>query len=316
LPTLDWLRLPGTTVERKHLEPTEGFEGWPPPLGKRAFVGAAFTPERGVSAMELAAMVPPLTATKSWFFFGDEIVSLGSDIDCPSENVAETTVNQWPLSDPAAPLTVDGQARPTALPWNEDLTAPRWAHCDGIGYYFPEPQTVKAQRVVQSGSWRLLVDGGRDTEYSHPFLTLWFDHGAQAKGGRYAYAILPRTTAAQTEAYAAAPPITILAHDSKVHAVRHTKRNAVGVVFWEPGSVGPLSADRACIAYYENAADGVILAVSDPTHESSTFRVTIDQPLMPTQLPAEMSSEIVGGKTVVTCHAEKGRNYLARFARR
>jgi len=326
LPTLDWLRLPGTTVERKHLEPTEGFEGWPPPLGKRAFVGGAFTLERGVSAMELAAMVPPLTAKKSWFFFDDEIVSLASDIDCPSDNAAETTVNQWPLSDPAAPLTVDGHVKPVTLPWSEDLANPRWAHCDGIGYYFPEgtlslskgpqPQALKAQRIVQSGSWRLLTDAGRDTPHSHPFLTLWFDHGRQANGVRYAYAILPRKTAAQMEAYAAAPPITILAHDSRTHAVRHHARNAVGVVFWEPGSVGKLSADRACIAFYEETAEGVALAVSDPTHQSSVFHVTIDEPLTPAQLPPEMSSEVADGKTIITCRAENGRNYVARFRRR
>ena len=315
LPTLDWLRLPGTTVERKHLEPAEGIEGWPPPLGRRAFVGGAFTPERGASAMELAAMVPPLTAKKSWFFFGDEIVCLGSDIDCPSDNAAETTVNQWPLCDPAAPLTVDGQVKSATVPWSEDLQTVRWAHCDGIGYYFPEPQTLKAQRIVQSGSWRLMTDGSRDTVYSHPFLTVWYDHGAQAKGARYAYAILPRKTAEQMEAYAASPPITILAHDSNIHAVRQNQRGAVGVVFWEPGSVGKLSADRACIAFYEETAAGLTLAVTDPTHQASTFHVTVAEPLTPTQLPPGVSSETAGGKTVITYHAENGRNYLAHFAR-
>jgi hypothetical protein len=315
LPTLDWLRLPGTTVERKQLKPAEGIEGWPPPLGKRAFVGGAFTENAGASAMELAAMVPPLTARKSWFFFGQDIVCLGSDIDCASDNPAETTVNQWPLTDPAAPLTVDGRVMPASLPWHEELKDITWAQCDGIGYYFPEPQRVQAKREEQRGSWRLLVDGARDTEYSHPFLTLWFDHGKQARGASYAYALLPGKTAAQTEACAAAKSITILAHDSKAHAVRQNARGAVGVVFWEPGAAGRLSTDRACIAYYEETADGLTLAVTDPTQQSSVFRVTIDEALTPTQLPPEVSAEIVDGKTVVTYHAEKGHNYVARFGR-
>lgn len=316
LPTLDWLRLPGTTVERKHLEPAEGLEGWPPPLGKRAFVGAAFTPERGVSAMELAAMVPPLTARRSWFFFGDEIVALGSDVDCPSDNVTETTVNQWPLSDPAATLTVDGEVKPATLPWSEELAAPRWVHCDGIGYYFSEPQTLEAQRVEQRGSWRLLVDGGRDTEYSHPFLTLWHDHGTQAKGGRYSYTILPGRSAAQTEAHAAAPPVTILAHDGKAHAVRHAGRNALGFVFWEAGTVDKVSVDRACIVYSEETAEGLTLAVSDPTHATAMLHVSIDAPLTAVQLPPEASSEVVRGKTRVTYRVARGRNYVVRFASR
>jgi len=313
LPSLDWLRLPGTTVERKHLQPAEGIEGWPPPLGRRGFVGGAFTPERGASAMDLAAMVPPLTAMKSWFFFGDEIVCLGSDINCPSDHPAETIVNQWPLSEPLAALTVDGQVKPAQLPWSEDLSAVRWVHCGGIGYTFPEPQPLKLKRETQAGSWHDMSDSQSDAVHSHPFLTLWFDHGRQAKGAAYAYVILPRKSAAETEAYAASGAITILAHDSRTHAVRQNRRHSVGVVFWEPGVAGKLSADRACIAYYEETAEGLTLAVSDPTHHASTFHVTIDEPLTPTQLPAEMSSEIADGKTIITFRAKNGRNSLARF---
>jgi hyaluronate lyase len=314
LPTLDWLRLPGITVERRHLEPAEGFEGWPPPLGHRAFVGGAFTSERGVSAMELAAMVPPLTARKSWFFLGDVIVALGSDIGCPSDNPAETTVNQWPLTDADAPLIVEGRGVRSAAPWQEELQAPRWAHCDGIGYYFPEPQPLRAQRAIQRGSWHDMSDSQSAAEHAHPFLTLWFDHGAQAKGAAYAYALLPRKTAAETEAFAASGRIEVLAHNSRAHAVHDRGRNALGVVFWQPGTVGKLSADRACLAYYEESAEQGALAISDPTHATSTFRVTIAEALTPVDLAPELSSEIVNGRTVVTCRAEQGQNYVARFA--
>jgi hypothetical protein len=315
LPTLDWLRLPGTTVERGKLEPAEGIEAWPPPLGKRAFVGGAFTAERGASAMDLEAMVPPLTAKKSWFFFGDEIVCLGSDIDCPSDSPAETTVNQWPLTDPAAPLSVDGEVKPADLPWSEDLTAARWIHCDEIGYIFPKPQPLKLKRELQTGSWHDMSDSQSDAPHSHPFLTLWFDHGPRAKGAAYAYAILPRKTAAETGEYAASGSISILAHDSHTHAVRQNQRGAVGVVFWAPGSMEKLSADRACIAFYEETGDGIVLAVSDPTHESSTFHVTIDEPLIPTDLPPEISSEVVNGKTALAYRSENGRNHVVHLAR-
>jgi hyaluronate lyase len=312
LPTLDWLRLPGTTVERRQLKPAEGYEQQPRPA-TRAFVGGVSTKDRGVSAMELAAAASPLTARKSWFFFGDEIVCLGSDIDCPTDRPAETVVNQWPLTDPAAPLTVDGQVQPSSLPWHEVLPDPKWAHCDGIGYYFPEPAHLEAQRAVQTGVWRSMTETGSEATHSNPFLTLWFDHGTQARGASYSYAILPAKTAAQTEAYAASNPITILAHDSRAHAVRQNARNAVGVVFWAPGSAGRLSADRACIAFYEETTEGFTLAVSDPTHQASTFHVTIDEPLTPVQLPPEVSSTISDGRTILTYRAERGRNYLGHF---
>jgi chondroitin AC lyase len=315
LPTLDWLRLPGTTVERKRLKPAEGIEGWPPPLGRRSFVGGAFTHARGVSAMELEAMVPPLSARKSWFFFGDEIVCLGSDINCPSDYPAETIVTQWPLTQEATPFTVDGRVMPSRAPSRQTVKRPRWAHCDGIGYCFPEPQLLKARRGVQRGSWHDMSDSQSRAVHSHPFLTLWFDHGRRAKGAAYAYAILPRKTAAETEAYAASNAVTVLAHDSGLHAVRQTAHNALGVVFWQPGSLGRLSTDRACIVFCEESEGGLTLSVSDPTHESSTLHLSFDEVLTPERLPPELTAEVAGGTTIITCRAENGRNYLAHFLR-
>jgi len=315
LPTLDWLRLPGTTVERKHLKAAEGYEDWPPPAAKRAFVGGAFTAGHGVSAMELAAAASPLTAHKSWFFFDDEVVCLGSDIACPTDNPTETIVNQRPLTEARVPLTVDGATKPSVLPWSEELRNAKWAQCDGIGYLFPKPGRVKAQRTVQSGAWRTMTETGSGEVHENPFLTLWFDHGAQAKGATYAYGVVPNKTAGQMQAYAESAPITILAHTSAVHAIRHNRTGAVGIVFWAPGSVGKVSAGSACIVLCEESAKGLTLAVSDPTHEGSTFHVTISEPLAAVQLPAGVGSAAEDGKTVVTYHAEKGRNYVVRFAK-
>ncbi len=315
LPTLDWLRLPGITLERKRLKPAEGYEDWPPPPAKRAFVGGAFTDGHGVSAMELAAAASPLTAHKSWFFFDDEVVCLGSDITCPTDNPTETIVNQWPLTDAEALLTVDGAAKVSSLPWAEELRDPKWVQCDGIGYLFPEPGRVKAQRIVQGGAWRRMTETGSEDVHRNPFLTLWFDHGAQAGGARYAYAVVPDKTAGQMQAYAESEPITTVAHTSAAHAVRHNKTGAVGIVFWGPGSVGQVSVDRACIVLCEETAKGLTLAVSDPTHEASTLHVTVNQPLAAAQLPAGMSSAVEDGKTVVTCRTQRGRNYVVRFAK-
>jgi chondroitin AC lyase len=315
LPTLDWLRLPGTTVERRQLKPAEGYEDWPPPAAKRTFVGGAFTDKHGVSAMELAAAASPLTAHKSWFFFDDEVVCLGSDIACPTDHPTETIVNQWPLTEAGALLTVDGAAKVSSVPWTEELRNPQWAQCDGIGYLFPEPGRAKAQRIIQSGTWRSMTEMGSRDVHQNPFLTFWFDHGAQAKGATYAYAVVPNKTAGQMQAYSESEPISIVAHTSTVHAVRHNKTGAAGIVFWGPGSVGKVSADRACIVLCEETAKGLTLAVSDPTHEAATFHVTISEQLAVVYLPVGVSSAAEDGKAVVTCHSEKGRNYVARFAR-
>jgi chondroitin AC lyase len=315
LPALDWLRLPGTTVERKQLQPAEGYKDWPPPAAERAFVGGAFTSAHGVSAMELAAAASPLTAHKSWFFFDDEVVCLGSDITCPTDNPVETIVNQWPLSEAGATLIVDGATKASVLPWSEELQEPKWAQCDGIGYLFPEEGRIRAQRAWQSGTWRSMTETGSEQMHRNPILTLWLEHGAKAKSATYAYAIVPNQTARQMQAYEESDPFTILAHTSAIHSVRHNRTGAIGNVFWKPGSAGKLSVDRPCIVLSEEASHEFILAVSDPTHESSTFHVTINEPLTAVHLPASVSSAVEKEKTVVTCHAENGRNYVARFVR-
>ena len=211
------------------------------------------------------------------------------------------------------PLTVNGVIRASSPPWTEELRNPGWAQCDGVGYLFPEPGKVRAQRILQSGTWRNMTEMGSEDVRENPFLTIWFDHGAQARGASYAYALAPNKTAVQMRAYAESEPITIVAHTSNVHAVRDNKTGILGIVFWGPGSVGKVSVDRACIVLCEEKVKGLTLAVSDPTHETSTFHLTIDEPLGTVHLPPEVSSVAKQGKTVVTYHSEKGRNYVARF---
>jgi chondroitin AC lyase len=314
-PTLDWLRLPGTTVERRQLKPAEGYQDWPPPAARRSFVGGAFTDRHGVSAMELAAAASSLRAHKSWFFFDDEVVCLGSDIVCSADNPTETVVNQWPLTEAEAPLTVDGAAQASSLSWSEELRNPNWVQCDGIGYLFPEPGIVKVQRKVQSGTWRSMTEMGSGDVHRNPLLTIWFDHGAQPRGATYAYATVPGKTAGQMQTYAESEPFTIVAHTSVVHAVRHNLAGAMGIVFWQPGSVGKVSADRACIVLCEEKAGSLTLAVSDPTHESGTCQVTVSEPLAPVSAPAGVTSMVKDGRTVVTYHTQNGRNFVARFTR-
>ena len=45
------------------------------------FVGGVSDGEYGVSAMNLSHISLPLSAQKSWFFFDDEVVCLGSGIE-------------------------------------------------------------------------------------------------------------------------------------------------------------------------------------------------------------------------------------------
>jgi len=106
-PALDWSRLPGITVQRRSSGAADAGYG----LGKHAFVGGTGDGVNGVSAMDFEALppavapdAPVLTAKKSWFFFDEGVVFLGADITCPADDPVETVVEQWVLSNAAAPL--------------------------------------------------------------------------------------------------------------------------------------------------------------------------------------------------------------------
>jgi hyaluronate lyase len=306
LPTLDWDRLPGTTVERKPHAPGAGLG-----TGRMAFVGGAGVGERGVSAMQLDANDSELTALKSWFFFDDEMVCLGSSITCPTDNRVETIVNQRRLRATSAPLTVDGIAQPVAMPWSESLTSATWAQCEGLGYYFPGRPTVQAQRQVRQGSWYDLNSFRSTAVKSNPILTLWFDHGARPSGAKYAYAVLPGRTAAAMTSYATSLPITIVAHDDRVHAVRHRGLGALGAVFWKPGAVEGIEVDRPCVVYCERAGGVFTIGLSEPSHTTATIHVTIDEPLRPLNLPPNATSTVDARTTVLTFRVRDGENSVA-----
>ena len=325
-PTLDWTRLPGTTVEVKPR--TGGGYGF----GSRTFVGGAHTDAYGAAAMDFDAtkyqkgaddwtrtdvVASPscLMAKKSYFFFDDEVVALGSDITCPSANPVETVVAQWPLATATTPLYVDGIVKPSSPGWEETMPNITWAQANGMGYYFPGGQTIRGKRETRSGRWSDLNAGGSTTVYTNPILTLWYEHGTFAGGQTYRYAVLPGKTSEEMAGYAASLPLSILAHDGRVHAVKDNLLHAVGAVFWAADSVDLVTVDRPCVLFYITEGDILTLAVSDPTQASSTFHVTVNERLTPLALPEGVTATTTAASTVITYTARDGLNYLARFAR-
>jgi hypothetical protein len=119
------------------------------------------------------------------------------------------------------------------------------------------------------------------------------------------------------EAYGAGSPITVLAHNNSIHAVKDNHLDAVGAVFWSSsgGSVGKISADKDCVVFYQVTADSFTLALSDPKFHADTITVTVDEPLEPVDLPSGVSATVNPPTTEVTFDVNKGKNTIARFSR-
>jgi hyaluronate lyase len=310
-PTLDWKRLPGITVEQNPRS-TASHTGT---RGTREFVGGTRSQDYGVSVMDFDAVDSEITAKKSYFFFEEELVCLGSDIDCPTSYVSETIVNQWPLSAADATLTVDGSVKTSPLGWSETLNGITWAHCDGIGYYFPGGATVKGKREEQTGLWsNIRYDTSTEIHYT-PFLTFWFDHGTYASNETYKYSIVPNKTSSEMVNYVASDPVTVLSHTANIHAVKNNNLNAVGVVVWNSsgGTIDKITTDSSCCVYYDTKGNLFTIAACYPPHTSKTFNITVNEELTEVSLPSGVSSSASSGETIITFNVTAGKNYLATF---
>jgi len=250
-PALDWTRLPGTTVEQKAdtADDTYGY-------GTRTFAGGTGDGQNGVSAMELAPLNSSLTARKAWFFFDDAIVFLTNGITSPSPNRVETIVNQWPLMNASAPLA----------------SGAGWMQLENVGYWFPTPSNLKTSRETRGGTWASLGASDDATERAKPFVTLWIDHGAAPVNASAEYAIVPNVSAATMQQWASARPLSIVANNERVSAVRDTRTGALGITFWTGASIEGIQSDAAAVVYL----NGNHLWIADPNAGvSGTLRITI-----------------------------------------
>jgi hyaluronate lyase len=222
--------------------------------------------------------------------FDDEIVALGAGISSTDGIATETIVENRKLNGAGDnALTVNGEAKATALGWSETLTGTDYVHLAGdvpgsdIGYYFPGGATVKGLREARTGNWKQLnssSEWGDSTPQTRNFLTLSVDHGTNPTEQSYSYVLLPNKTSAQLSDYAAAPDISILENSGSVQAVKDNSLNVTGINFWkdEPATAGTVTSDSKASVMMSETADDVELSVSDPTQANvGSIYVTLDK---------------------------------------
>ena len=283
-PTINPYRLPGITVDTQTRK--EGDSG-PGQQGKRSsspWGGGVQLGDYAMASMGLAAQESTLTAQKAWFFFGDQIVCLGSAIKSTDNRTIETIVENAKLNiagDNA--FVVDGKPQPANLGWGADLPASKWAFLAGsfpgadMGWIFPDGSNLKALREARTGKWQDIFSRDKEMgDKTNNFLTLWYDHGTNPSSATYAYIILPGMKMDDVKAYAAKPAVDVVANSDAVQAVSAPGLGLRGANFWSAGSAaGITSSGKAAVLVLEK--DGkVTVAVSDPTQLEQSVEIALD----------------------------------------
>ncbi|UCG17120.1 MAG: hypothetical protein JSV19_03625 [Phycisphaerales bacterium] len=256
-PTLDWTRLPGTTVAAEVKRRNES-----------PFVGVLRgSPQTGLAALDL--QVAGFRARKSWVIDGDRIICQGSAI--VGTGRVETTVFNQPVP-VGALLLIDGEPAP-ADSFEQTLTV-RSLWLQDMGYVFPGGCELRISRASRASDWSAVRDPNRygaSSPVTHDYLTGVISH-SPAKVS-YQYVVLP---AASDDA------ITLRAHevdarydlrDDGPHRVATTDGQLEAIVLWEAANVGTIQSDRGCLALRNGDAWQVV----DPAWATGSMTVRIGE---------------------------------------
>jgi chondroitin AC lyase len=263
MPLWDWKRLPGTTCD-------QGLEDlMPKPLdehGGSDFSGVIGSGETGIAAMIYQR--GDLSARKSYFFFKDHIVCLGSGISGETKGPVYTSVEQ--------------SRRTGEIAEGEGLVR----HGQTVYEVLDGEPVVTAGMV--SGNWTRVYPVRDDRPASDEVFSLWIDHGQSPNGATYAYRIAPAL-----KADAGPLKSVVLQNSESLQAV--TCGEVVYAVFYEAGVLRFRNGQRIevngpCLLI----ADAEKVLVSDPTHTLQSLDINVNGRMIHVELPqgAEQGKQV------------------------
>lgn len=272
----DWDHVPGTT--------TFDLPNWSD--HDKDYIWAKFSPEyfvggvslnqqNGVFAMKYVDVRETgwvqrdykLRARKSYFFFDDQIVCLGSDIESihPSYPV-HTTLFQNYLSDISKSSSVNGTSYTgTSLDYvHPDNSSAYLTDVTGNSYFVRDASQMHVSRQVQSSRDNRDVN---DTQGN--FAKAWIDH-TSAGNTSYEYLVWVQSPESNIATLASNPDAwyKVEQKDATAHVVTHVKKQMTGYAIFEANKVidkGVVySTNNDCIIMHSNTEQGINLSVAHP----------------------------------------------------
>ena len=280
-PTVDWYRLPGTTVSAKKLADNAGGE-WGEPKPDARWAGGATDGEYAAVGQHVRGLDSTLTARKSWFCVADTIVALGAGISSEDGTDVETVFDNRNLGERgAAALTVDGSPLGSALGRTGSLERAGWAHLDGHGgWIWPERTRLRVLCEERSGAWSDINKGSVTDRITRRYLTLWTSHGTDPDDAGYVYLLMPGAGAREIAARAADRRwLTVDANTEAQQAVTVDGLGLSAANFWAAGTAGSLTAGAPSSVLVRRRGRTAEVHVSEPPRTGEPFELTWRRPV-------------------------------------
>ena len=280
-PVLDYQKIPGTTVLQKNQLP---YHSEIKKLGLTDFVGAVTDGLYGVVGLDFKSIHDPLVARKSWFFFDEQYVCLGSGISSKSKNQVNTTINQCWLN---GEVNISSQGKSRKLDQGlQVLKNVEWIHHDNVAYFLPTLGGIALQNDIAEGSWWRInrqIDSPKDQIRKEVF-KLWIDHGVSPNNESYEYIVRPNTVLDKLEKGKVINPIDIISNTPYLQAVQNKELNLIQAVFFRAGQLVAcdeliIQVSAPCILMVQlNQNDQIDqITVSDPNREMSMLVLNISK---------------------------------------
>ncbi|MFD4625164.1 polysaccharide lyase 8 family protein [Streptomyces sp. NPDC058475] len=279
-PTVDWYRLPGTTVSTKRLADREGGE-WGAARPAVRWVGGTTDGTYAAVGQHLKGLGSTLEARKSWFCVADSLICLGAGITAADGVPVETVVDNRNLGE-------GGTQRFTL--------ARGWAHLEGHGgWVFPGgTSALRALREDRTGAWSDINTTSTTERRTRRWQTLWLEHGTDPAGAAYAYLLMPGASRDAVAARAADRDwLCVLANDARRQAVQVRSLGLTAANFWAAGTAGPLGASAGASVLVRRRGSTATLCVSEPPRTGEALEIVWDRPVREV-VRADPTVEVLG----------------------
>jgi len=277
----DWNHFPGTTAtalpmkelraDIKNLDAESGYEEML--LSDEAFAGGiSLRNNNGAYAMKLHEHDKyngSLRARKSFFFFDNRIIALGSGLQSAlSGKEVHTTLFQVYQSADVRPLQINGEEQ-TAFPFEAKLSGKSTELSDGLNnYFFVKNASVEVKKTLQHS-----FDEETDAPTKNPFALAYINHGEKAKDNSYEYLVLVQPDANTLKSFRkelkSNKLYTVLQQDSLAHIVHDIPTKTTAYVFFEAGKPAKendvFSVDKPCLVMTEKTSgEQMSISICDP----------------------------------------------------
>lgn len=219
----------------------------------------------GLGAESLTGENNDFSFKRSWFFFDDEIVCLGSGINANHTGLGGMKTMLFTSDQHGGTLrSANGNVgAPTSVEGGREFDNLTWLHQNDMGYYFPGGVNVSAEGLGLN------------------FTRVYLNHGSLPKNVAFAAALLPNYSETEVRNYASNAGVAVLQNDEKAHVVFDRSSNVTAVAAFAAISRNELSTNLPAYVLYRNAGATFGLSLYNPHRETALSANTVDDRVNP-----------------------------------